>query len=307
MKILLTGGTGFIGSHLLEKLLKNTSYNLVVLKRSTSNIFRIEHLLDRLKLYDVDVIDLKEVFLKEKIDGIIHLATYYKKEHDFDDIEHLIQSNVTFPTKLLQLALENNVKFFINTGTFFQYNLYSNPINENNFKEPYNLYASSKSSFDQIIKYFVRKSNINLLTLNLSTPFGFNDNHKLIPFLIKSVLDDKKIVLEKGEQKWDFIYVIDVINAYIKGIELCINSKRTLNEEILIGSSQLVSVKKIGETINQIHGKELITFEKDYETDQIFKVVIDNSKAQNLLQWIPQFKLEDALLETYNLYRNLNR
>lgn len=300
--ILVTGTTGFIGSYLLKALVKN-NYNVILLKRSTSDTFRIDNLLNQVKTYDIDNIELETIFSQNKIDGIIHLSTYYVKSHLLDDIEDLVNSNVTFPTKLLELSVKYNVNFFINTGTFFEYDFHSNPINENSKEEPYNLYASTKLAFDKIIQYYVSSSNLNVLTLKLSAPFGYNDNHKLVPYLINSVLKNEKVILEKGEQEWDFIYVKDIIDAYLKAVNFCKNTKRSLYEEILIGTGKKTSIKDIVNIINNLKGEKLITLEKEYNPNQIFEAFVDNSKAKNLLQWVPQYSIEQGLEETYNLYK----
>jgi nucleoside-diphosphate-sugar epimerase len=303
MNILLTGGTGFIGSYLVEKLLENKQFNIILLKRSTSNTYRIDNLLEKVKAYDIDKIKLEDIFKEQQIDGIVHLSTNYIKAHEYEDIDNLINSNITFPTKLVELSIKYGSKFFINTGTFFEYDLNHNPISEKNQINPYNLYASTKISFDNILKYYVQNSSLNVLTLKLSAPFGYNDNPKLVPFLINSVLEDKEVVFEKGEQEWDFIYVRDVVGAYINAIDICINSKRSLYENIVVGTGQKVSVKQVCEIINKLHGKDLIKFEKEYSPNQIFEAVTDNSKAKNILQWVPKYSIEEALKETYKLYK----
>lgn len=114
MTILLTGATGFLGSHLLNALLEN-SYEVVILKRSFSNTKRIESLLPRVKSYDIDLVDLEDVFNENKIETILHTATNYGR--DGSSFFDLIQTNVLFPVKLLELAVKYNIKNFINTDT----------------------------------------------------------------------------------------------------------------------------------------------------------------------------------------------
>lgn len=300
--ILVTGTTGFIGSYLVEALITN-NYNVILLKRSISDTFRIDKFLDKVTVYDIDKIDTETIFQENNINGIVHLSTYYVKSHILADIDNLVESNVTFPTKLLELSVKYNVNFFINTGTFFEYNLHSNPISEKTQKEPFNLYASTKLAFESMLNYYALNSNLNILTLKLSAPFGYNDNHKLIPYLMKSVINNEKVVLEKGEQEWDFIYVRDVVSAYIKAIKFCENTNRNVYEEILIGTGKKTSIKDIVKIINTLKGEKLITLEKEYPSNQIFEAFVDNSKAKNLLQWLPQYSIQESLEETYNLYK----
>lgn len=304
--ILLTGATGFIGSYLLESLLKNTSFKIIILKRTSSDAFRIQKHLDKVHCYDVNFVSLESIFNENRIDGIVHLATYYVKSHESKDISDMIDSNVKFPTQLLEIANQKSVDFFINTGTFFEYSIKSNPISEKSKTEPFNLYASTKASFDAVLKYYANNSSINILTLKLAAPFGYNDNYKLIPFLIDSILNNKAISLEKGEQEWDFIYVRDVVTAFENAIKLCLNSKRTLFEEILVGTGKKTSIKSIVNILKDISQTDLITLEKEYTTQQIFVSYVDNTKAKNLLQWVPKYSMEDALKETYELYKENN-
>lgn len=302
-QILITGAGGFIGSHLLKSIIDEDEYEAVILIRNSSDAFRIKNMLTKCKVYYSDNANMESIFAQNKIEGIVHLATYYKKTHLDSDIDEMIASNITFPTKLIELAAKYECKFFINTGTFFEYSMYSNPINESTEAMPYNLYASTKIGFDSVLKYYARNSAINILTLKLAAPFGHNDNQKLIPFLINSLLENREIALEKGEQEWDFIYVKDVVEAFKKAILLASNTQRSLYEDILIGTGSKVAVKEIADILNKLHGKELIKCIKEYTSPQIFEAYIDNSKAKNMLQWLPKYSIQEALSETYNLYK----
>lgn len=302
-QILITGAGGFIGSYLLKEIIEDSEYEAVIIIKDSSDTFRIKDMLSKCKVYSAQESDLESIFVQNNIGGIVHLATYYKKTHNNDDIEEMIASNITFPTKLIELAAKYESRFFINTGTFFEHSMFSNPINESTPVMPYNLYASTKTGFDSILKYYAQDSALNILTLKLAAPFGYNDNQKLVPFLINSLLENQEVILEKGEQEWDFIYVKDVVEAFKKAIELAMKSKRTLHEDVLIGTGVKTAVKEIAGILNEIHGKELIKCTKEYPCEQIFEAYIDNSKAKNMLQWLPKYDIKKALSETYKLYK----
>ncbi|MFA7091081.1 MAG: NAD(P)-dependent oxidoreductase [Arcobacteraceae bacterium] len=306
--LLITGATGFIGSYLLDALIKKNQFEIIVLKRKTSNTFRIESLLDKVEVYNIDETSLEEIFKQHNtIEGIVHLATHYVKTHESCDIENMIDSNVKFPTQLLEIAVKSNVQFFINTGTFFEYSTFKIPLNEKDEQLPFNLYAATKAAFDNVLKYYAHNSSLNILTLKLGAPFGYKDNFKLIPFIIDAILNGKTIDIEKSEQEWDFIYVKDVVSAYLKAIFLCLHSTRNLFEDVLIGTGKTTSIKRIASILSEVSQTNLITHNKEYSNKQIFLSCIDNSKAKNLLQWVPQYSIEKALEETFNLYKENKR
>ncbi len=119
MTVLITGETGFLGSHLLKALIEFTSENIVVLKRSFSNLKRIEEMKEnpRVKFYDVDKVDVEEAFKNNNIETIIHCATNYGRGDE--SCHNILDTNLMFPIKLLDLSVKWGTKTFINTDSFF--------------------------------------------------------------------------------------------------------------------------------------------------------------------------------------------
>ena len=178
MKILLTGANGFIGSHLLERLVE--SYDVSIIKRKNSNLSRLRKI-EGYKSFNLDEQSLNEIF-ESNFDMVVHLATHYRKEHKKEDIEEMIRTNITFPTLLLENMVERNVKYFINTGTFFEYDLSEEALNEDSPISPYNLYAATKAGFLENLKFFSRDHKIKVIDLKLFSPYGPRDNQKFIPY-----------------------------------------------------------------------------------------------------------------------------
>ena len=116
MRILLTGATGFVGSHILEGFL-NDQHEVYIVKRSYSNTERIQHVLDKCIVYNLDESDIKEIYAETSIDCVVHCATYYGR-NDRECMKNL-ESNLLFPLELISLGIENGVKYFINTDSFF--------------------------------------------------------------------------------------------------------------------------------------------------------------------------------------------
>jgi nucleoside-diphosphate-sugar epimerase len=301
--VLLTGATGFIGSHLLEGLLEK-KFKVVILKRSFSDTWRIEEFLDKTKSYDLDKIALESAFKENKVDCVIHLATEYIKRHESSkDVEKIIDTNVRFPSLLCQSCLQYGVNYFINTGTFFEYKIQKRPISEGDEKQAYNLYAASKLAFSEILKFYSQNYNLRIVDLRLFAPFGEKDNEKLIVFLIKSLLRGTKIEFSGGEQRWNFTYVKDIVSAYIAALSNF--GKITGYEDFNVGYNEAHSIKEVAKKLEKIAKDKkfmIVWGAKPYISNEIFYVNCDNSKIKKILKWKPVFNIDSGLKATYNYY-----
>lgn len=301
MRILITGATGFIGSHLVEYLLENTDNEIFVLKRSYSDIWRIKEYINDLKMFDVDKEDILQIVKKSKPDVVIHLATYYKKNHTYEDLSVMINSNIEFPVRLLEAMVSEGVKYFINTGTFSEkvYFLYGT-----NYAIPSNLYSSTKIAFEEILRYYSYTHGIKGITLKLFSPYGYKDNpKKLIPYLINKILDNEEIETTIGDQTLDFIYVKDIVFAYIKAVEYILNMNEVY-QSFDVGTGISYSLKKVVRILERVSGKAIkVSWGKiPYSKNEIFYSRADIQNTMNFLKWIPKYSLEEGLRETYEWY-----
>jgi len=300
--VLLTGAAGFIGSHLTEKLIEK-NYEVIILTRTLNDDFsRIEHLIPKIKICDVKKESIVNLFNTNKIDFVLHLATYYKKNHTIEDIDSMIDANITLGTLLLDQMRIHNIKYFINTGTFFEYNTDVKKIDENTPNKPYNLYAATKVAFSNIAFYYSLNHGIKVIDLKLFSPYGPKDNEKLISFLIKNFINKTQFEITKGEQQWNWTYVEDIVDAYIKAIKYF--EKMSGNyEKFNIGNSKTESINYMIEILEEITGvKNIANRTKPYLENEIFNIACDNSKAALKLEWIPKFDLKKGLKKTYDSY-----
>ena len=288
-KILITGATGFLGSHLLPTLI-DKGYDIIILKRSFSDIWRIKDIISQVESYDIDKINIKRVFDKNEIGGIIHLATDYGRKNN-NDIIQMSKANIEMPAKLLDLGCERGGVFFINTHTFWN--------------SKYSLYSAMKNSFIEIAKYFSANFNVKFINMKIEHMYGENDDYsKFIPFVIKNILEDKKIKVTKGEQKRDFVYVQDVVNAYLKVLDNLGNLNNNFTEfEIGTGNSVTLRdfVNKIEEEINK---KANIKWGAiPYRKNEIFDSKANIEKAKNIIGWYPKYDVSSGLKRTINWYK----
>ncbi len=300
--ILLTGATGFLGSHILDKLVKN-GYNIAILKRSWSDTWRINHLLDQIKIFNLDLTSLEKIFQSIKPEYVIHLATLYSKFDSDVDMNNMYRSNVSFPAELLEIGVKYGLKGFINTGTFFEYDCTQQPINENNPIKPFNLYAQTKLDFELILKSYSEKININ--TFRIFSPYGERDNNKLIPMLIQKALSKQTIQLSDGMQKLDFIYALDVANAYIEALEFMPLKEKLGSYNVYnLGSGTPTSVREVVSVVEQNLGEHLNIVWGDPSTVDIPIAYADLSKIKKELSWTPSYSIHQGIANTIDYYRN---
>lgn len=219
MKILVTGATGFIGQNLV-KLLVEKNFDTCCIVRVNSNTSQIDSRAKTFQ-YDENIDSLINYFNKENFDGIVHLASLFLASHTPKDISKLISSNIQFGTELLEASKSSNIKWFINTGTFWQHF-------QNEDYNPVNLYAATKEAFEAISKYYTETSNLIFTTIKLNDTFGPNDTrNKVFNLWNKIAKSGETLEMSAGEQIIEISYIQDVIGAY----EILINHLNSENAE----------------------------------------------------------------------------
>lgn len=291
MRILLTGVTGYLGSHLAETLLAN-GCEVVALKRATSSLRRIEHLLSQLTLHDVNTVDMDALFTQDgKIDAVIHTATCYGRNGE--SASQIADANLAFPLKLLNVAVEAKVKLFINTDTVLD-----------KFLNPY---ALTKAQFAEWGRYFSTRSELKFINLKLEHFYGPNDDaSKFTTHVINSCLantDELKLTL--GEQKRDFVYISDVVSAY----SLILDKWQTLPEqfaEFEVGSGQAITIREFVETAHRLANSstQLLFGAIPYRKGEVMlsQAHID---ALRLLGWGCEVDIETGMKHVINFQRKL--
>lgn len=287
MKILITGATGFIGRNLANKLIEKYDITAIVRKKSD-----VSFLNQNIKIfrYDKNVNNLVEFFKENKFDGIIHFASLFLSSHNIEDISSLIDSNIKFGTELLECAKLFNVKWFINTGTFWQH--------YNNEKyNPVNFYAATKKAFEVIAKYYVETSSLVFTTIKLNDTFGLNDTRKKIFNLwIDNIKNNKMLDMSKGEQIIDISYIEDVVNAY----EVMINNLskedyRKYNlKSYVVSNKEKLTLKELAKLFEEVTGKKLnINWgARNYRERE---VMIPYNKGELVPGWEQKYNLREAM------------
>ena len=236
-RILLTGVTGFLGSHLAKALLLE-GYGIVALKRKSSSLRRIENIAAEIELFDIEGLDLDSFFHDcGKIDTIIHTATCYGRHSE--SVSEIFSANTEFPLRLLDAGSRAGVAMFLNTDTILDKYL--------------NLYALSKNQLLQWGKFFAMHEKIHFANIRLEHIYGPDDDPtKFTAYVINNCLGNvPELKLTKGEQKRDFIYIDDVVSAYL----VLLKKIDSINDQFVefdVGSGKSVSIKDFVETVHRL-------------------------------------------------------
>lgn len=289
MRVLLTGATGFLGSHLLKALI-NKGYEVVVLKRSTSDMWRLKGFENTFKSYDIDLVPLQTAFEEQSIDIVIHTACAYGKKGE--SMQEILETNLMFGIKLLNTSISFNSKSFFNTGTFFN-------IGALSYKY-LNYYALSKKQFEEWLQ--VASDKIQVINLKLEHMFGEQDgNDKFTAWILNELKQEKPTIpLTAGTQKRDFIYIDDVVSAYLTCLEQVPQLKNF--NDIEVGTGVLTPVKTfvtlVKSTLEKLKGSPIETQLNfgalPYREGEIMEPQVDNSVLCSL-GWQPKRTLEENI------------
>ena len=206
---LVTGATGFVGSHLVQRLV-NEGWEVHILNRAGSRSPDYpEFAQETNHTHDGSTQGMVECVAQAKPDVVFHLASLFLAQHESRDIEPLVMSNVLFGSQLLEAMRINGVGKIVNTGTSWQH--YNN--------EEYNpvcLYAATKRAFEDILVYYTEAASIRAVTLQLFDTYGPGDPRpKLFHLLAKTAKSQDALAMSPGEQLIDLVYIDDVIDAFL--------------------------------------------------------------------------------------------
>ena len=307
-KVLITGATGFIGSHITKAAL-DQQHEVAIIKRPSSDTSRLQDILDKVQAYNADLRDIRvvsEVLAHFKPQVIFHLATYYAINHKPQDIAAMTDTNVLGTINLLEAAKEAKVSLFVNTSSCFVYKPAQQKVTEESPVEPLNLYALTKVQAEEACAFYAKEYNLQCLTLRIFSPYGPADHQRrLIPYIITTFLQKEGPQMTTGKQQWDFVYVSDIVDAYMK---ILLRSDFDQGHTVFnIGSGEATSVRGIAERLKEILGSDIepVWGAMPHRSNELWFVCADITKAKQFLGWEPQVRiLEKGLPLTVQYYQN---
>jgi nucleoside-diphosphate-sugar epimerase len=209
MKILLTGGTGFIGGHLLRALKERGDAVDLLVRDGSALPATGPPAVGELHAHDGTTEGLMRILEASRPDLVIHLAALFVVQHEAADVRRLLESNVLLTAQLAEAMARAGVSRLINTGTAWQHF-------EDRAYSPVSLYAASKQAAEALLQYYVETAGLRVLTLKLFNTYGPGDRRqKLFVLLRQASQRAEPLAMSPGEQRLDLVHVDDVVGAFL--------------------------------------------------------------------------------------------
>ncbi|WP_110927972.1 NAD-dependent epimerase/dehydratase family protein [Bacillus massiliglaciei] len=298
MKAFVTGGAGFIGSHLVEELLSQGIKVHIIDNLSTG---KKENIHPDAVFHNMDVRDaeLINVFLKEKPDIVFHLSAQVDVQRSIADPVYDAMVNIVGTVNVLRACRESGVKKIIYSSTSAVYGDLDTPkLMEHDINIPVSYYGLSKYTPEHYLRIFSSLYGLSYTVLRYANVYGPKQTAKGEGGVIAIFLDRMKkdlplLIHGNGLQTRDFIYVKDIVSANISAMQLA------NNETINISTGHSISVNKLADILEDLHGKELDIFYGQARPGDIMHSCLDNEKAGKVLNWAPEYTVEEGLSATY--------
>ncbi|MBN2185073.1 MAG: SDR family NAD(P)-dependent oxidoreductase [Candidatus Krumholzibacteriota bacterium] len=312
--VLVTGAGGFIGSHLLEALVRSGCRTKALLHyNSTGNIANLNHV-DKGILSEAEIVfgDIRDGYfcdnLTRGVEIVFHLAALIGIPYSYVAPESYVQTNITGTVNLLNACLKNDVGQFLHTSTSEVYGsaLYK-PIDEKHPLQGQSPYSASKIGADKLVESYCRSFGLNAITVRPFNTFGPRQSLRaIIPTVVTQALGSDEVRVGSTHPRRDLTFVLDNVNGYLAAAGRTDLGGETIN----IGTGSSFSIKEMIDIVSKILDKELKVIEEKKrirpEKSEVLELLCDNSKAKDLLGWSPDHTLEEGLREVIEFFGSID-
>ena len=307
MKVLVTGGAGFIGSHLVDRLVQEGHEVVIVDNLSTGKRRNINRTARFYKL-DIQSWRLERVFRNERPNIVMHLAAQMDVRKSVEDPIFDAQVNVLGMLNVLQHSIKHGVRkvvFSSSGGAIYgEQEIY--PVPESHVTRPLSPYGISKLCGEQYLSYYQRVSGLQMVSLRYANVYGPRQDPDgeagVVAIFIQKLLNNEQaIVYGNGRQTRDFVYVDDVVeaNLAVMGQETQGTYNVGTGEETSINDLLRILIAHTNSTCKEVHGPAKIG-------EQV-RSVIDSNKLRQELSWEPRTELREGLKRTVDYFRERMR
>ena len=290
-KVLVTGGTGFIGTEVVKQLHKK-GYEITILDRKDK-----PEGLDHVKYIKGNLSNpAKCVFACAGQDYVIHLAAKARIPESFINPDEYFDSNVTGTRNILTAASAVGIRKFVYAGSSSVYGNNTPPNKPTHKPDPLNYYAMSKLFGEHLCKQYKIMFNLNYNILRFFTVYSENQPTSLLfGKFAQMVKDGKPVTIHgDGEYKRDYIHVSDVATACIASME-----SKVKNDTFNVGTGTSISVNTVVEVLKK-HAPKFTAVNVDKPRGYAPETLADISKTKNLLNWSPKIKIDEGLADMFD-------
>lgn len=306
----ITGGTGFIGANIVRALLKNKEHVSLLVRNKKLN-WRLSDILHQVICYEGDMktTDFSALFSKEKPTVIFHIAAYGAMPKE-DNFETMVETNVTALARLLKATDScRSVRLFVNTGSSSEYGIKERKMTEQDSLCPVNDYGVSKAAATLYCQKFSVHSTFPIVTLRLFSPYGyFEQPTRFVPSVITCGLENKQLNASSKTFVRDFVFIEDVVRAYMKTV--AVNGKKLNSRIINIGSGKQHTLGSVTQTVERILMRPMnASWNFSVKQQRQIEPSIweaDITQARKLLCWSPKYSLEEGLRKTIEWRKKFN-
>ena len=311
-RVLVTGASGFIGSHVVERLVRLGAKVRAFVHYNSRNDWGLLELLQKETLKHIEVFpgDLTDAALVYKAVAdcqiIFHLGALIAIPYSYQAPQQFIDTNVKGTLNVLQACLEEHIEKIVHTSTSETYGsaLYT-PIDEKHPLQAQSPYAASKIAADKLAESFYCSFDLPVATIRPFNTYGpYQSARAVIPTIISQALSDNVIKLGSLTPVRDLTFIEDTVSGFISVAE----SRKSIGDVFNIGTGYGVSISELVKTILRIMDIDKhITADGERfrpEKSEVTVLVCDNTKAREILEWSSQYTLEQGLQYTIEYIRN---
>lgn len=305
MDFLVTGGAGFIGSHIIESLVSSGNTVTLIDNFSTGKRKNLHSIINKIEIIEgsINDIELLKKTIKNK-SGIFHQAALASVQESFTKQHEYYKVNVEGTENILKLAKEFNVKVVYASSSSVYGNPVKIPIQEDDPKNPINPYAKTKLEDEKLATRYSR-DGVKVIGLRYFNVFGDRQSQQyagvIKKFLKKVRNGEPPIINGDGTQSRDFVYVGDVVNANIMAMKSEIN-----HGFFNIGTATTISINELAELIISEFGLNLKPIHGPPLPGDVHTTKADISLAKKLLGWEPKVDIKEWLKEVISTRTNLD-
>lgn len=298
-RVLITGGSGFVGAALVHELVKH-DVDVHVVLRESAKMWRLESIESKLAIHRADITDrpaIEAAFSQSRPEVVYHLATHgaYEAQSQPDEI---LNTNITGTLNLLQCSVDHGVGLFVSTGSSSEYGFKTQPMREDNIVEPNSFYAVAKCAQTHLVQHFARAFDLPSVVFRLFSVYGpWEEPTRLIPIIIRRAAAGDTLNMVAPETARDFIFIDDVIDLMVRYADLQVCRGDVFN----LGSGHQTTMRDVVQDLSRAVDRDPIVRWNAMPPRHWDSAcwVADTDKTQSRFDWSAHTSLYQGLCKTF--------